>query len=426
LEGSEAKTNPAKSRLFYGWYLVAASWLILFLPCATAVGLFFKPMLEEFHWNRATLSLVGSIASIVMTFVSPFLGRLIDHYGTRIMMFFTLAGQILSSTVYGFAANIWHVYAGRFLGELRPSHSIQVLINHWFIKKRGLALGIVSTGVPLGTLVLSPLSQLLITSWGWRETLFFWSGISAILLLPLCGLVKNYPEHKGLRADGISGVPESEVEQTKPLAPGGAVSTDKSRLGKGLTEVIKARNFWFLMIPQFLCGVGCGLMMTHTVIFATDVGYSSMIGASFFSVMGGTNLIGVLVTGAMADQMRKNRVLSLTHFVRCLSFVVLVIASLTGNGLGVLYLAMALFGFGWFTTAPLTAALVADLFGYIRMGTILGIVGSSHMIGVAIGTYAGGITFQLTDSYFLMFIIQGLLELVAAISAFAIKKSESY
>ena len=164
-------------------------------------------------------------------------------------------------------------------------------------------------------------------------------------------------------------------------------------------------------------------MMTHIVIFATDVGYSAMIGASFVSVCGAVNLVGVLVTGYMSDRYARKKVLSLTHAIRCVSFLVVVGYLLLDNGgLWLLYLAMALFGFSWFTTAPLASGLVADLFGQHRMGTILGMILSCHIIVMAVGAYAGGITFELTDSYFLVFLCQGILEFLAAAFAFMIKQ----
>ena len=83
---------------------------------------------------------------------------------------------------------------------------------------------------------------------------------------------------------------------------------------------------------------------------------------------------------------------------------------------------MAFFGFGWFTTAPLAFGLVADLFGNLRMGTIIGVTLSFHMVGMAVGAYAGGITFELTHSYFMFFLVQAVLELLAAVFAFSIKK----
>jgi predicted MFS family arabinose efflux permease len=147
-----------------------------------------------------------------------------------------------------------------------------------------------------------------------------------------------------------------------------------------------------------------------------------MIGASFLSVQGLINMIGVLLTGYMSDYIIRNRVLAFTHLIRSISFLIVVFyIIMNGSSLWVIYVAMALFGFGWFTTAPLTSGLVADLFGNLRMGTILGITMAFHIIGMAIGAFAGGITFEMTGSYYTFFFIQGILEFIAAFFAFIIK-----
>jgi MFS family permease len=416
------KVRPAASgsRFFYGWYLVAASWLMLFLTGATAVGIYFKPMLDEFGWDRAALSLVGAIALLVLAAFSPFLGRLIDRFGTRVMLTFTVAAQIISNVINGFAASLWHLYIVRISGEIKPTHGAQVLVNRWFVKKRGRALGIVATGVPIGVLVLSPISQYLISTWGWRTTLWFWAGVIAVLLLPATLLIRNKPEEKGLLPDGDLPLPDITAAASLRMESRGEVWVEP---GHSLQEAAAAGSFWLLLATQLICGIGCGLMMTHTVIFATDLGYSAMIGASFLSVQGGLNLVGVLVTGQMSDRMSRNRVLAFTHFIRGLSFIALICAALfSHNSLWLLYLAMALFGLGWYTTAPLSAGLVADLFGYRRMGTLLGIILAAHMVGMACGTYAGGISYQLTGGYFPIFLFQGVAEFLAAVFAFIIKR----
>ena len=190
--------------------------------------------------------------------------------------------------------------------------------------------------------------------------------------------------------------------------------------------MIKTGAFWFLFTAHFICGIGCGFMVTHIVIFATDAGFPDMIAASLLSVQGGLNLVGVLVTGHLGDRIARKYVLALTHFIRALSFATVVIFMLLGsNSLWVLYLAVAFFGFGWFTTAPLTASLVADLFGSLRMGTILGVTTSAHIFGVALGTYAGGAIFDLTQSYFLVFIIQTALALLATVLSLMIQRKEN-
>jgi MFS family permease len=406
------------TRIFYGWYIVAGSWMALFLVNAVSVGIFFKPILEEFALNRATLSLIHTFGILLYAVAAPLIGRVIDRYGARMMFFICVISQIVSSTVNGLATGIGHIFTGRFLYQLKPLLASQVLINRWFIKKRGMAQGIAATGTPIGALVLSPLSQYLVLAWGWRSTMFFWAGAIFILLMPFAYLMKNKPEEKELLPDGESIVPKVKVEETEI----NVLISDST--GHTFTQALKSASFWLVAGTQLICGIGCGFMMTHTVIFATDYGYSEMIGASLLSVQGGLNLLGVLLTGYLSDRYRRNRVLALTHAIRSLAFFIAVgFIILEGNPLYMLYTAMALFGFGWFTTAPLTSGLVADLFGNLRMGTIIGVIFSCHTLGMALGAYAGGISFDLTGSYYAFFVIQGGLEMLAAGFAFVIKRN---
>ena len=218
--------------------------------------------------------------------------------------------------------------------------------------------------------------------------------------------------------DGESTIPKVKLEETEI----NVLISDST--GHTFTQALKSASFWLVAGTQLICGIGCGFMMTHIVIFATDYGYSEMIGASLLSVQGGLNLLGVLLTGYLSDRYRRNRVLALTHAIRSLAFFIAVgFIVLEGSPLWMLYAAMVLFGFGWFTTAPLTSGLVADLFGNLRMGTIIGVTLSCHTIGTALGAYAGGISFDLTGSYYALFVIQGGLEMLAAVFAFVIKRN---
>lgn len=420
-----SNTKPhayGKHRLFYGWYMVAASWTMGFLLCAVAMSIFFKPILEEFNLDRATLSSVQSFAMLVFAVLSPIMGHLIDRYGARTILFFCAAAQTLSIVITGLASSLWHIYVGRLLFQMRPIQATHVLVNHWFIRKRGKALGIVSTGMPLGTLILSPVTQYIVIILGWRETLFLLGGVTFLILFSLTLFIRNNPEDKGYRPDG------EELQTTPARSPeisdiDDVENISVSGLGSSLSKAFKSASFWLLSSTQLICGVGCGFMMTHIVIFATDLGYSEMIGATFLSAQGLVCMFGVLLTGFMSDRIARNRVLAFTHFIRSISFMIVVYYILiSSSSLWMLYIAMALFGFGWFATAPLTSGLVADLFGNLRMGTMLGLTMSFHVVGTAIGSIAAGITFEVTGSYFMFFVIQAILEFMAAFFASIIKK----
>ena len=411
-----------RPRIFYGWYMVAASWIILFLINATAMSIFFKPMLEEFGWDRATLSSVQSISLIALTIASPFLGRLIDKFGPRAMIAACLATQTLGNAINGIATSLWQLYLARFFYQIKALVGTQVLINRWFVRKRGTALGIVSTGLPIGTIVLTPISQLLIIEWGWRATLLLWAAATLIIVLPLVLLIKNNPEEKGYKADGDPLDKASMTNSTSRQNKNTPVVLVEAHGGYTFTEAIRNRMFWFMSFAHFICGLGCGFIMTHVIIFTTDMGYPDMIAASVVSVQGFLNLIGVLVTGYISDRIMRKKVLAFTHVIRSISFVLSVLfITIGGQPLVLLYIAMALFGFGWFTTAPLQAGLAADIYGNVSMGTILGTITACHMLGMAIGAYTGGAIFELTKSYYLFFLIQGPLEFLAALFVMLVK-----
>ena len=417
---------PAKSNrhpFYYGWHMVGITWIMTFLQSAVAMSIFFKPILEALSLDRATLSSVQTFAMLLFAGLSPLMGRLIDRFGPRAILFVCAVTQALSSTVTGVATGLWQVYLGRFLFEIRSLHTAQVLINRWFVKKRGKAQGIVATGMPVGTLILSPISQYMVLVWGWGETLSFWSGVIIVVFSALTLFLRNSPEDKGYHPDGEP-LPAGLDNATEKRKPDTSENSFLRSDGSSLSEAFKSLPFWLVSGAQLFCGVGCGFIVTHVVIFATDLGYSEMIGASFLSVMGGINLVGVLVTGYMSDRIARSKVLALTHIIRALSFFIIVgFIFNSGSSLWLLYVAMALFGFGFFTTAPLTSGLVADLFGNLRMGTIIGAAVAFHVIGMAVGAYAGGLVFELTGSYYSFFLIQTLLEFIAAIFAFLIGTS---
>ena len=251
--------------------------------------------------------------------------------------------------------------------------------------------------------------------------MLFWAGLTLVVSLPLIFIIRNKPEDKGLVPDGS--LPTVSSRENESSYPSAAAAESP---GRTLSQAAKSGSFWFLSATQLICGIGCGFMMTHIVIFATDFNYSEMIGATLLSVQGGFNILGVLLMGHISDKYARHKVLGWTHFIRSLAFFIAVtFILLDGANLWLLYLSMALFGFGWFTTSPLTSGLVADLFGGLRMGTIIGVTMSYHTVGMALGAYAGGLTFQITGSYYAFFLTQGILEMLAVGFAFAIRRQKA-
>jgi MFS family permease len=384
---------------------------------ATVMSVFFKPMLDTFGWDRSTLSSVQSISFIFATLTGPFLGRLIDKLKPRKMLFVCLAAEVSGTLINAAAMNIWHLYIGRTLSGITTISAGRVLISNWFVKKRGRALHIAATATPIGTMLLVPLSQQLILVWGWRLTLLFWAGVLFAILFPFALAVRNSPSEKGLSSDG------------EPSHKHDAAATKKAKpvyqmvhVGVTLSKALRTSSFWFLFTNQFLCGIGCGFMATHIIIFATDIGYSPSIAASLVSVQSGIALFGILASGYLSEKISGKRTLAITHLLRSASFFVIIVAVLVKeHSLWLLYFAMVLFGQGATAGAPLSAGLAVESFGILSMGAILGVTFSAHSLGSALGAYGGGKIYQLTTSYLAFFATQGVLEFFAAACAFFIR-----
>ena len=126
-----------KKGVFYGWMLVIACFIIYFLQGGVPIGLFFKPMLEEFGWNRATLSGVQSFSMVLMAMMGPIVGKLIDKYGPRTIISLGVVGTGVSRIINSVSSNIWHLYVARVTMVIGGIRAVPVLLTRWFLKKRG-------------------------------------------------------------------------------------------------------------------------------------------------------------------------------------------------------------------------------------------------------------------------------------------------
>jgi len=171
-------TSQTSGKIFYGWWIVLVAAVGLSMgygPIVTfTFGVFFKPLSQEFGWNRAQVSLAFSLSLLIMSFFFPFIGRLVDRFGARRVI-------VPSVWLFGFglisfsllSARLWHLYAiylvlGVVGGGTAPVPYSNV-ISHWFDQRRGLALGLAMVGLGLSTFIMPSLAQTLIVTGGWRR-----------------------------------------------------------------------------------------------------------------------------------------------------------------------------------------------------------------------------------------------------------------
>lgn len=391
-----------RPRVFYGYILVATAFVIQILAWGiyNSYGIFFKPLLGEFGWSRATISGAASVSQIVMGFGAIALGKLNDRFSPRILIVFCgiLAG--LGYFLMSQINNIWQLYLfhGLIVG-IGVSGTDVILLSttaRWFIKRRGMMSGIVKIGTGVGIMIMPLVASWLISSHGWR-TSFEVIGIALFIAMVLgAQLLRRDPAQMGQLPDG---------EET-----GHRVNLQLHEAGLSLGQAVRTMRFWMLC-PAFLTVLFCTFTtIVHFAPYVVDLGFSVSTGAAMVSAIGGASIIGRLVMGITGDRIGSKRALLICFIILTASFSWLQVA----REIWALSIFTIVYGFSHGGFYALISPTVAEFFGTRSHGLIFGVVIFSGSVGGAIGPLVTGHIFDITASYHMAF----LLLLVLAIAGF--------
>ncbi len=407
--------------LYYGWVIVGVSFLasLVVSGARMSFGPSFKPMLLDFDTSRGLLSVAMSLNQLFYGLAGPLTGLLADRYGPRAVIILSTVVMMIGVIGTSLAPNLLVLYIayGVFTGfGFSGSTTIpfSALITRWFRRKSGLALGVATTGTPIGHIIIVPLSMWIILVSGWRLAYIVVGAIMALVILPLSWrFIRGDPQELGLLPDGDS---HSPVGQPSPSAAASGLTANKS-----LAQAMRTRPYWLLSAGWFTCGFAGFMVATHLVPFATDVGMDPMHAASALALMGVFSAIGSLGMGAISDRVGRKNPLAIIYFSRFLAFPLIMAPVVSGNFIPI-YAFAIVFGVGQLATLPLASALVREIYGQQSMGVILGTILLVHQIGAAIGVYLGGALFDVTGSYYWAFFMASALSLVAAVSSYMIRE----
>ena len=381
-----------KPEFFYGYVVVVAAFLILVLMFGTwyTFGVFFKPVLTEFGWTRAMTAGAFSLCSILGGVAGMIGGRLTDRFGPRVLMvsagLFLGSGYLLMSQV----SAIWQLYlfygvlVGLGMCGIAPLLST---VARWFVKRRGLMTGIAISGIGVGTLIIPPIANWLISNYSWR-TSYTIVGIAVLVLIVLAAQFLRRDPAKML----LSPYGENEVK-------GDSLNLDAG--GLSLREAIHTRQFWMLCAIYFGAGVFILVIMIHIVIYAIGLGISAASAAVILAIIGGASVAGRIITGSTADRIGNKLAFRIVLILIVVAFLWLQIA----KELWMLYLFAAIFGFAYG--------------GIVCM--MSPVVNFNNTIGSAIGPVLAGSIFDITGSYQMAFIICAVVAAATFILATLIK-----
>jgi MFS family permease len=375
----------------YAWVVLAVTFLCLFVASAlrSVPGIIMMSLEQEFDWKRETISGAISLNLLLFGLAGPFLGRLMDLYGAKKVSVITLILSVLGAVGSVFMQASWQMYLfwGLLIGAGSGGTSMimgATLINRWFHKRRGLALGILGAAFSSGQLVFTPVLMQINVHEGWR---------AATLPLVL-KFLRDDPESKGMLPYGDNGFHATVI---KP---------DRSPMRSAMSSL----QFWLLASSFGICGLTTsGLLQTHLIPHGIEHGFSEMTMAMSLGLMGAADVFGTILSGWLCDRFGKRWPLVFYYGVRGATLILLPSIDTTGQ----LMIFSVIYGMNWLSTIPATSALTADLFGKQNIGLVFGWICFAHQIGAAIAAYTAGYVHSLIGDYNLAFIASGLFAFVA-------------
>lgn len=381
-----------KRKLHYAWIIVFVTFLTLLAVQGVRLsfGAFIQPWEEEFSLDRGTISLISMLSFIVYGASQPLIGRLVDKFGPRIILSFSTLLVGLSIFFTYLVTTPWQLFilygiiASLGVGGASNVAST-VIVTNWFNEKRGLAFGIMEAGFGAGQMLLVPGSLMLIHWFNWKVTVIVLGIFLILIVFPIVLLfLRNDPAEKNLLPIGGA---NAEVTKDEPSGKAKKVP---------YRAVFLNKKFWFLILPFFICGfTTTGLMDTHLIPFSHDHGFSTEVTSAAVSLLAGFNIIGILISGVVADRWSSRKILCFLYAVRALSLVIL----LTSHQPLLLLVFAVLFGLVDFATVAPTQMLATQYFRQYSVGFILGWLFLSHQIGSALGAYLPGVWYSQTGSY---------------------------
>src|SRR5881296_762568 len=274
-------------RVFYGWIVVAASAAIVCIGmgCLFALGVFLVPIERAMGWSRGAISTVALLNWMAMGLGSFFWGALSDRAGGRGVAvgggFLLGLGLVLSSQ----AQTLWQFYVcfgflvgfavGAFYAPLTAT------TTKWFTASRGLAVGVVSAGIGLGTFLMAPVSRWLTSLFDWRVAMLLLGDLAWLVVIPVALLIRNAPSDMGAVALGGRSAPQRDYSTA---------------------QVLRAPQFWAIALTHFACCAAHSGPIFHMVTHAIDQGVIPMVAATVLEISGLSSIAGRIACGLIADR----------------------------------------------------------------------------------------------------------------------------
>jgi MFS family permease len=396
--------------VFYGWVVLLASVAIIAVSTGTifSLAVFLRPLEEEFGWTRALISGVAFVNWAIFGVGSFVAGLVSDRIGARRVVAAgtaVLGAALVASSQIRTAPELYVAFG--VVGALGASAfyvPLSATATRWFTARRGLAMGIISSGMGVGILIVPPTARALITAFGWRPTFAAFGGLTWVVGAVALRYLANRPEDRGLRGYGA----DAAAPGPRGAAPAGEMKA---------AAVLRHPAFWGVALVHFGCCAAHSGPIFHMVAHAMDLGVTKMAAASMLGLSGGTSIAGRLSSGVLADRFGARPAL-----VGMLAIQALVLSFYLYAGAAVsLFVVAVFFGVAYGGAMPLYALVAREFFGERVVGTTFGGIFFISCIGMGLGAYGGGFLYDHLGTYWSLHLASTVVAAGAVAVAMALR-----
>ncbi len=393
--GPGATARAARLGRTYPWVVlgISCTTVAAAFGCRGAFALFFVAVIEEFQWSRGLSAGALTLGSVAWTLSAPVWGRMLDRLGPRVV-FPAGAGLMAAGfIVSGMTQTVLQYYVGMGLlvglgFAALPMTSQATVISNWFIRKRGMAMGIAAAGIGAGIFVVVPATERLIVGLGWRNAYMVLAGFMLTAVVPLnLFFQRRRPQDMGLQPDfGATTVAET----------GGPRQVRDD--GWNLARALRSFRFWALAMGFLLGAIPVHLVLVHQVAAMVDAGFSREFGATVLGLTGFFTIFTMIGMGILSDRVGREWAYTIGS------------AALVGGILVILFLDEMprvlliglyppLFAVGFGSRQALYPTIAADIFHGAHFGSIIGVLAVCIGIGSGVGPWLAGYLHDLSGSY---------------------------
>jgi MFS family permease len=402
---------------FYGWIIVAVTFVTMAIGvnARTAFSLFFPPIVNEFGWERGVTAGAFSFGFLVSAAVSPLIGRLMDRAGPRGVMELGVALMAAGMLLAPMTTQPWHLYLT--IGVMVGAGSVclgysgqSLFLPNWFIRRRGLAMGLAFAGVGIGSMTLLPWVQHMIEQTGWRTACTAMGILILVVLAPINLLLRKRPEDIGLQPDGDA-APSASV---KPVSY--VIDTDWAGIEWTLSRAVRTARFWWLATGYFGGLYIWYAVQVHQTKYLLDIGFSPSVAVWSLGAVSLLGIPGQILLGHVSDRVGREWIWSASCLGFAICFAALMALARFPTLLLVYLMVLAQGALGYGLTS-IMGAVVLEIFQGKHFGSIFGTIMFAALAGGAAGPWVTGVLHDLSGGYTLAFAI-GIA--VSGLSAVAI------